>query len=305
MENDYLLKTKALDAREASLRKQIQEQISLATKRATETMSAQHKKDLESQRAILTKDRDVIVLKKQAELNREREAFQKKIKELERHLEKKTSNEIGDGAEIDLFELLKENFPHDNITRVQKGQPGADIVHKVQHKGVVCGRIIYDSKHREAWQNLFASKLREDQIAMKADHAILSTTVFPSGKKELCLQEGIIIANPARVAHIAELLRNAVVKMHIRGLSLQERTGKMNKLYEFITSERCAQLFGEAGKVTDDILDLDVEEGKEHQRVWKTRGRLAVRLKNILREVDVEISGIVETPKQQTADAVA
>jgi len=42
------------------------------------------------------------------------------------------------------------------------------------------------------------------------------------------------------------------------------------------------------------FYDLDVQEQKEHQKVWKDRGRLMVRQRNLLRDLDTEISAIVE-----------
>src|SRR5439155_27377347 len=140
-----------------------------------------------------------------------------------------TANDIGDGAEIDLFEALRENFPGDHVSRVQKGASGADIIYEALYKGEVCGRIVVDSKSRQAWQNGFVDKLRTDQLAAKADHAILSTNVFPSGKKELHIQDGVIIVTPARLICIVELLRKAMIRMYTLGLSLKERAGKMSQ----------------------------------------------------------------------------
>ena len=68
---------------------------------------------------------------------------------MEKQLQKKTANELGDGAEIDLFEALRESFPGDKITRIPKGQAGVDILHEVLYKGESCGKIIVDSKNRQ------------------------------------------------------------------------------------------------------------------------------------------------------------
>lgn len=48
---------------------------------------------------------------------------------------------------------------------------GADIRHDVVHNGKKCGTIVYDSKNRNAWRDEYATKLRVDQIAAKAEHA--------------------------------------------------------------------------------------------------------------------------------------
>ena len=52
-----------------------------------------------------------------------------------RKLEKKTAEELGEGAELDLYEELKALFEGDRIRRVPKGTPGADIVHEIVENG--------------------------------------------------------------------------------------------------------------------------------------------------------------------------
>ena len=203
-------------------------------------------------------------------------------------------NELGDGGEIDVFEKLRDAYQGDRITRIQKGQAGADILHEVLYKGEVCGRIITDAKNRQSWQNAFVVKLRQDKVDAKAEHAILATTVFPAGEKNLCLQSGVIVVSPAHVVYVTELLRQAMITMHIKGMSLKERSTKMTQLYALITSESHSKKFAESERLAQDILDLDVKEQNEHAIVWRKRGTLATRLKNVLREVDTEIASVIE-----------
>ena len=79
--------------------------------------------------------------------------FEEKLKleemvaDLQRKLQNKTTEELGEGAEVDLYEVLKAEFPNDDIQRVGRGKPGADIIHKVRHNGAVCGTIVYYSKN--------------------------------------------------------------------------------------------------------------------------------------------------------------
>jgi hypothetical protein len=124
--------------------------------------------------------------------------LESKLQQLTRELQNKTAEEHGEGAEVDLFEQLKAEFPGDTIKRVGKGNPGADIIHEIFHNGRLCGRLVYDSKNRTAWRYEYVTKLRQDQTAAKADHAILSTLAFPSGTRQLHVQDGVIIVNPAR-----------------------------------------------------------------------------------------------------------
>jgi hypothetical protein len=78
-----------------------------------------------------------------------------------------------------------ESAPGDRVIRVPKGQPGADIQVEVTHKGQPCGKIIAECKNTKAWQNSFIEKLRQDQMAAGAEHAVLATTVFPRPERYL------------------------------------------------------------------------------------------------------------------------
>ena len=277
-------KLKAAEAREAEIRKQAHEE---AAKHA--------QKELADQRQALAKDKNLALLKQQSEHNRHRDSLQKKVKMLEHQLQKKTANELGDSGEIDVFEALRDAFQGDKITRIRKGQPGADILHEVLYKGEVCGRIVVDSKNRQAWQNTFVAKLRQDQVEAKAEHAILATTVFPAGQKDMCIESGVIVISPTHVVNIVQLLRHAMVMMHVQDLSMNERTSKMSQLYRLITSESYVAKFTEANRLTEDILELEVKEQAEHGRVWKNRGTLVKRMQNLLREVETEVAAVIES----------
>src|SRR5438876_702042 len=93
------------------------------------------------------------------------------------------------------------------------------------------------------------------------------------------------------------------IKMQILRLTMKKRAGKMTNLYKFITSQTYAGLSTEAGKITDDILELDVHEKKAHDNVWKKRGALAKRLSNVLGEIDTQISAIVESSAESRTPA--
>lgn len=126
--NQAVEKLKLVEARQSTTAKQLQEEVEkrkhleqkhqhdlaaaeqAAEKQAQEQAELQRQKELNEQRQILEKAKNQELLKKQAEFNREREAMQKKILEMDRQLQKKTANEIGDGAEIDLFETPSRNF---------------------------------------------------------------------------------------------------------------------------------------------------------------------------------------------------
>ncbi len=249
------------------------------------------KKEIADVRQILQKDRDAALLKKDAEFARERAAMEKKIVDMSRRV-KKAGGDLGEGAELDLFEELRGAFPDDEIAHV-KGRPGI-ILHEVRYKGKSSGKILIDSTPRAAWQHAFVTKLRQAQTELAADHAILSTPVFPSGKRELFIESGVIVVAPARVRPMVEVLRKALIAMDVAKLSDAERADKLNRLFRFMTSSGFKRKLAEASDLANEALEIDVQEKRAHDTVWKKRGTVLTRIKHVLREIDTDVSAIVE-----------
>ncbi len=217
------------------------------------------------------------------------------VDSLKRQLEQKTAAELGEGSEIDLHLALKERFPDDIIRRVPKGENGADVIHEVIDNGIVCGKIVYDSKNRGAWQNNFVTKLRSDMIAEKADHAILSTNKFPAGVRQLHMQDGVIVACPARVVALAELLRSHIVQSNALRMSAEQREEKTAKLYDYITSEPCTQLLNSMQTAFERLDAIDADEKKAHDLVWNKRGKLIKDLERTRGSFVFELHRIIGT----------
>lgn len=253
---------------------------------------------LRQQREALEKAKADAVNSEKSKAFNDKLKFEGKLQALQRQLQQKTAGERGEGAEIDLFEALKAEYPEDRLTRVNKGAPGADILQKVVHNGRVCGTLIYDSKDRGAWRNDYVTKLRQDQIAAKADHAILSTPVFPAGTHQVHVQDDVIIVNPARALVIVELLRRHLTQTHALRLSNESRNEKREGLYRFINSEQCAQLLSQIETLTDDMLELEVKEKKTHDVTWSKRGALLKSVQRARGTFASEIERIIGTSVQ-------
>lgn len=262
-----------------------------------EESRSQHQQELAQQRSVLEQDRDCQVSKLATQHAHKLEILQDKVDALTRQLQHKAANELAEGAEIDVYEALRDSFVGDDITRIKKGQPGADIRHKVIYKGAECGAIVIDSKKRHGWQNAYVTKLWEDQVADRADHAILATSVFPAGKKELYIDQetGVIVVSRARTVEVTGLLRNAMIRMHCLGLSLEQRTEKRDLLYKYLTSEEYRLHIREANLLICELGELETEEKNAHDKIWKKRGLMTTQLRNALRHTDTEVNAILES----------
>lgn len=298
------VKIEALAQTNAALQAAAQEKVAQAEREKTaavsqyEALQANHEtivsQRVNEAREMMDKAKIEAVNAVKAENFDEKQKLTGKLEELTRQLEKKSADERGEGAEVNLFEALKEEFPRDRIQRVGKGTQGADIIHDVMHNNKVCGRIVYDCKDRSAWRNDYVTKLREDQIAAQAEHAILSSRVFPAGVRQFCEQSGVLIANPARVIALVQMVRRHVVQLSTLRISNEKRVQKTAALYEFIRSDRCTQLFERIDGHADDLLKLQEREKKDHDALWKKQGTLYRGVQKACGDLCSEIDRIIE-----------
>ena len=261
------------------------------------TLSEQHDAVLKQQ---LDAQRDILETAKTAEINAiKAKAFEDNQKQVDkltaelRALEKKTNEELGEGAELDLFETLKAEFTEDDIVRISKAAGGADIRHTVMLRGKPCGTILYDSKNRGQFRFDHVAKLKADQISDKADHAILSTHKFPEKTRHLHVHDGVVLASPARVVAIATLIRQHVILTHTLRMSNAERESKTEALYDFISSDRCTQYLTAVDTHAEELLQMQVKEKLAHDAAWKKEGILLKKIQKAKADLSTEISCII------------
>jgi hypothetical protein len=293
---DTLTKLKQSEAAKYEMYKRVK-------KEAEQKANQERDLEVKNLRLVLEKDRDQKLLKQQERFQVVLEASQKKADQLIKQLQEKTAQDI-EGSSVNVFEELQAAFPDDRLALLHKGKINEKILHEIIYKGIGCGSIVVDSRNRQRWHDDTVSKLRIEQVELEAEHAILSTTVFPKTKKDLCIEDQVIIVNPKGVTHVVHLLRETMIKMHVQGLSMVDRASKTHRLYEFISSQGYAQKCNEAASISDAILELEVQEVKQHKKVWEQRGSLTKRLKTVLHDIDTSISSILEdrsTPISETA----
>ena len=265
--------------------------LKAAEEAAIEKRVAEVQEGLQRQKEDLLREKEAAVLAEKAKVLK----LQSDLADVQRKLEGKSANELGEGSEVDLFEQLRAAFDGDRIVRVGKGVNGADVIHEVVHNGRVCGKIVYDAKNRNAWQNEFVTKLRADKIAQGADHAILSSNKFPKDKAQVHYQDGVIVAAPQRVAAIVQLLRDQVVRMHELRVSKEGREQKSIEIYAFITSEHCKQLIDQVETQAARMLELDGKEQEAHRRLWDQRKKLITTVQKARSDLVFEIDRIIGT----------
>jgi hypothetical protein len=295
--NEAVIRAEAVTAAESAAQVKINaaEAARIAAEEQAQALKAAHATELGQQRESLEKASLKTLQEERAGWFGEKQKLEEKLQDVTRQLQSKSPDELGDGAELDLFEVLKEAFPEDKITRYAKGEPGADTLHEVYHNGKLCGRIVYESKNASGWLYDWVAKLRRDQTAAKADHAILSTYKLPSNAKQVHVHDTVIVCQPARVLVLAQILRRHIVQVHSLRHSNEERANKTEALYNYITSARFGQFLEDIKTHTATLEEIDVNEVKAHKKTWEKRGEVHRKILRVHADLSFEIDGIIGT----------
>lgn len=225
----------------------------------------------EIEESAIKREQELFDLKTK-EFKLQMEQQQKLIEELKRKSEQGSMQLQGESQEILLEEILKENFPFDIIEEVGKGVEGADCMQIIRNSaGVVCGKIIYESKRTKAWSNNWVDKLKNDKRNQAADAAILVTQAFPKDMDRFGEKDGIWLCNFAEVNSVAHLLRNSIIKVYEIQKSQEGKGDKMQMLYDYLTG---IEFRGQMEAIMEGFMSIKngiTKERVQMEKIWKER----------------------------------
>ena len=200
------------------------------------------------------------------------ESMKRTIDDLKRKSEQGSMQTQGEAQELLLEKILKENFPFDMIEEVGKGVEGADCIQTVRNNsGVVCGKIIYESKQTKGWNNNWIDKLKADKRNTGADVAILVTQTFPKDMDRFGEKDGIWLCNFAEVNSVAHLLRNGIIKVYEAQKAQEGKGDKMQMLYDYLTGN---EFRGQVEAIMEGFMAMKQGITKERiqmEKIWKER----------------------------------
>ncbi len=194
------------------------------------------------------------------------------IEELKRRAEQGSQQSQGEVLELVLEELLRDSFPRDAVEPVPKGVHGGDVVHTVRDDaGTECGVILWESKRTKNWTDQWLPKLRDDQRAAKAAHAVIVSEALPKGCDTFALVDGVWVTGWRYAVGLATALRVELVEVAKAARALQGQQGKMELLYDYLAGpefrNRVTGIVEAFGALRD---DLEAEK-RAMQRIWSKR----------------------------------
>lgn len=167
--------------------------------------------------------------------------MQKKIEELQKKAEQGSQQLQGEVLELHLEELLRREFPIDEIRAVPKGESGADLLQVVRtHGGVIAGSILWEIKRTRNWSDGWLAKLRTDQRAANADLAIIVSEALPKGIEHFDEKDRVCVTATTCVLPVAAQLRERLICIAAARRTSEGQVTKQEMLYDYLIGPRFA-----------------------------------------------------------------
>lgn len=197
---------------------------------------------------------------------------EKEVQELQRKLQVGSQQEQGEILEIKLEDLLREQFPHDEIVPIAKGINGPDITQYIKNKfGQSCGIIVWEAKRVKDWKKDWISKLKQDRNTLKADMAIIVSMTLPKNIKHFDVIEGVWVSDFSSAIGLARALRRGIIEVYSTKQGSIGKNEKMEVLFNYLSGVEFKQkIEAIVESFTSMKTDLDKEK-RAFVKMWKTR----------------------------------
>lgn len=220
--------------------------------------------------------------------------LKKQLEEMQRKAEQGSQQIQGEVLETTLEDLLRQQFPFDEITPVPKGIHGGDVVQTVRDaSGTVCGIILWESKRTKSWSDSWLPKLRDDQRAAKAQLAILVSLELPKDVTTFRHIDGVWVSSVACAVSLAHALRAGLVELGAAKRSLEGRHDKMEVLYKYLSGPEFRH---RVEGIVEAFVTLREEleaEKRSTQRMWAKREKQLERAVTQTAGMYGDLSGII------------
>ncbi|RJR30218.1 DUF2130 domain-containing protein [Candidatus Microgenomates bacterium] len=233
---------------------------------------------------------------KDAENKKVIDDLKKALEEAQRKAQQGSQQLQGEVLELELEEILKSEFPLDEIMPVGKGITGADVIQKVYSRnGKLCGSITWESKRTKAWSDGWIQKLKDDQRAAKSDIAVLISIILPQNISVFGYKDGIYVAGFETVIPLASMLRKTLIQLAETKQSQVGKNEKMVILYSYLTGPEFKGRV-EAILETFTTMRLQLErEKRAYTKIWAEREKQIERVINSTIGMHGDLKGLMGT----------
>ena len=192
--------------------------------------------------------------------------------------------------------MTASNIVFSDIQPVKKGIKGADVIQTVFNKlGQNCGKILWEAKRHENWSDKWIQKLKDDQIEVNAEIAIIVTTIMPKDCVELfTIIDEIWVISDQLIKPFSNTLRFMLIETNKQKIANVGKDEKKEMLYNYLNSQQFVQ---KVKSVLGTFVNMKIELDKEKisiQRIWKKREMQIERVVNNISSMVGELQGIAQ-----------
>ncbi|MBK8576383.1 MAG: DUF2130 domain-containing protein [Elusimicrobia bacterium] len=274
-------KSKLLDesrSQELSLRKQRQE-----LEDRESILKLEMERRMDEERAKVRQDATAKATEeyrlREREKDKQLDDMRRQIEELKRKAEQGSQQAQGEAQELELEDVLRENFRFDDIEPVAKGTRGADVIQRVRSEsGKPCGTILWESKRTRSWNDPWIQKLKDDQREAKADLCVIVSSYLPKSITRFGYYEGVWVSDFISAVGLGMALRSGIQQVaHIKN-SMVGVEEKMEIMYQYLSGPEFRnriEAIIESFKSMKSDLDL---EKRSMERIWAKREKQLERM---------------------------
>ncbi len=236
--------------------------------------------------------------------------IEEEVRKAKKPIKQESSEIDGEVQERVLENYLKERFPKDNIIPVPKGKKGADCIQEIIENNTKCGKILWESKDTETFQENYVKKLYQDMSDNDIGFGVLAVDVVPKKLKEkfeFRENKKILVCKFDETLDLAsDMFREAVIadtKFKLR--NSQNLDESQVELWNLFNSDKFIILFRNVLKASNEeykLIESDkTASDKSYKKRIKTWEDRKENLKRVIRHF-VQVDGIKITPEMITFD---
>ena len=198
--------------------------------------------------------------------------LKEQLKEAQRKIEQGSMQVQGEVQEIAIDEYLRLNFPFDSIDEIKKGAKGGDTLQVINSRiKQNHGSIYYESKRTKDFQPTWIEKFKKDMREKGATFGVLVTETYPKEMERLGQKDGVWVCSFDEFKGLCHVLRESVILLDTAITAQENKGGKMELLYEFLTGNEFRMQIEAIVEGFSQMQSDLTKEKRAMDSIWKQR----------------------------------